>query len=294
MKTKFEKIYVISLIYNKERQLFIKKQLNELGLEFEFVYGIDYFNIKTDRFGNVINYPDLTLSTNGDEVVDHLDNDKMYGCGMSHYRAVLQAYELGYNNILIIEDDICFIKDINMINNYLNNIPNDADYVTYSSRFMEPKEYQLFLKYQKIFYSDDPKFIKISNKYSTLCGTMMYGLMNRKTMKLYLDNQHKRFCVPDWINGIYKNPKIKRYTTLHAICLDQYHVLKYNNAKNIVSTCNNYDFCYEQCNIVNDYNNFNIPSIYNISNINKKLESNVDKNQRQIDTFEFIDEDEII
>jgi len=286
MKTKFEKIYVISLIYNKERQLFIKKQLNELGLEFEFIYGTDYFNIKTDRFDKTINYPDLTLTC----VIDHLVNDKMYGCSMSHYQAVLQAYELGYNNVLILEDDICFIKDKNLINSYLNNIPKNADYITYSTRFMEPDEYRSFLKYQKKFYSDDPKFVKIPNKYLTVCGTMMYGLMNRNIMKLYLENQRAHLNSPDWVDGIFRNPNIKRYGALHAICLDQYHMLKYNTSKDIINKCNNCDFCYEQCNLVKDYNNFYNPDKYNVSNINTKLAEYVNKNQRRIDTFNWNDE----
>ena len=44
MKTQFEKIYVLSLITNKDRQKFIKYQFNKLGLDFEFIYGVDYYN----------------------------------------------------------------------------------------------------------------------------------------------------------------------------------------------------------------------------------------------------------
>lgn len=37
MKTQFEKIYVLSLITNKDRQKFIKYQFNKLGIDFEFI-----------------------------------------------------------------------------------------------------------------------------------------------------------------------------------------------------------------------------------------------------------------
>ena len=44
MKTQFEKIYVLSLITNKDRQNFIKYQFNKLGIDFEFIYGVNYYN----------------------------------------------------------------------------------------------------------------------------------------------------------------------------------------------------------------------------------------------------------
>lgn len=48
MKTQFDKIYVLSLITNKDRQEFIKYQFNELGLDFEFIYGFDFHNFNVD------------------------------------------------------------------------------------------------------------------------------------------------------------------------------------------------------------------------------------------------------
>lgn len=46
MITKFDKIYVITLVNNKERQEFISKQFNDLGINFEFMYSTDFKNIK--------------------------------------------------------------------------------------------------------------------------------------------------------------------------------------------------------------------------------------------------------
>ena len=60
----------------------------------------------------------------------------------------------------------------------------------------------------------------------SLCGNGMYGLMNRNTMKLYLDNQRAKFSAPDYIENIFKNSTINRCTSYDAICMDVYNRFK--------------------------------------------------------------------
>lgn len=72
METQFEKIYVLSLITNKDRQKFIKYQFNKLGIDFEFIYGVDYYN-----FSN-IQYPDVYKNT-GVNLVIHRILQKIMG-----------------------------------------------------------------------------------------------------------------------------------------------------------------------------------------------------------------------
>lgn len=253
MKTQFDKVYIISLISNKDRQEFIKYQMKELDINFEFIYGIDFYNLKHDRFNNEITYPDLIDW-------DVLNNDKIYGCTLCNYKAILQAYEFGYNNILIIEDDTCFIKDKDILNYYLNNIPDDCDFITFTPRFINDNERHQFIKLSLLY--QDNKYIKLNNKeYSSLCGTGMYGIMNRKTMKLYLENQRKNFNCCDHIKDIFEYPSINRYTTFDAICLDQYN--EKNNGCCIE--------CYIQNNFVKNYNLYYKPNIYNLSNIHNEI-----------------------
>ena len=267
MKTQFDKIYVISLITNKDRQEFIKYQMNELNLDFEFIYGVDFYNLKYDISGNEINYPNLIFD------YTNLNNNTMFGCTISHYKAILQAYYLNYNNVLIIEDDMCFNKDKTLIENYLNNIPDDADFITYTARFIE---------YNEIFrFNDDisiqkNKYFKLNNDYMTLCGTGMYALMNRNSMKLYLDNQRKSLYTADHIQCFFRNPSVNRYTTLDTIITDQFNLLNKHNENNI----GDYGLqCYVQLNNVNDYNNFYKPNKIKLSNINYNIELVCKKNK---------------
>ena len=267
MKTKFDKIYVISLISNKDRQEFIRYQMNNLGLDFEFIYGIDFYNLKYDKFGDKINYPNLIYNFN------NLDNRKMYGCTIAHYQAILQAYEFGYNNILIIEDDMCFNKNKQLIEYYLNNVPNDADFITYTPRFIE---YDEINRFKDNILNIKNKYFKLDNNYKSLCGTGMYALMNRNSMKLYLDNQRKNLYTVDHIPCFFKTPNINRYTTLDSIIIDQFNLLNKDNNKNII----NYGLhCYIQYNIINNYNDFYKPNKIDLSNINSNVELSCRKNK---------------
>lgn len=263
MQTIFDKIYVITAILSKERQKSIKYQLDNLGIDFEFIYGIDFYNIKHDRFNNIINYPNMVLEYN------HMNNDGVYGAAMSHYKAILLSYELGYNNVLIIEDDACFINDIKLIENYFNNIPEDADFITYTPRFMEYYEYNKFNDY--ILKNKNNKYIILDKSYNSLCGNGMYAILNRDVMKKYIDNQRIKFTPPDHVSDIFKNVTINRYVSVDAIMIDQYNLLRQNKNHKFINETN----CYKQCNIVKDYSLYYNPSKFNISNLHKLLEKSL-------------------
>ena len=63
-----------------------------------------------------------------------LTNRAMQGKGffnatMGHYRAIKTAYELGSANCLVMEDDIRFLTDLNLLADILDDIPDDYDAV---------------------------------------------------------------------------------------------------------------------------------------------------------------------
>lgn len=203
MKTIFEKIYIISLISNKERQEFIRHQFNELGLDFEFIYGIDFINFKNIKFPNLFNNPP--------------DRPQDFGCAITHYAAISQAYHLGYNNVLIIEDDVCLTKDNELIHYMLNNIPDDADFVTYDYRNSEIDEYNII---NNININNSLDYIKLECNHG-FYGAAMFGIMNRQTMELYIKNQQHYINVADNILGIFNNSNLNRYVSTKCLFIDQ-------------------------------------------------------------------------
>lgn len=50
-----------------------------------------------------------------------------FNSSMGHYRAIATSYHLGCNNCLIFEDDVRFMKNIDMINECVKSIPDDYD-----------------------------------------------------------------------------------------------------------------------------------------------------------------------
>ena len=59
MKLQFDKVYVLTLPSFKDRVIFINNQLNNLGIDYQFIYGTDFGNINTDAKGYKIKYPNL-------------------------------------------------------------------------------------------------------------------------------------------------------------------------------------------------------------------------------------------
>ena len=251
MHTKFDKIYVLSLITNKDRQEFIKYQFNKLGLNFEFIYGTDFYNFKNIDW--IKSQPDNLY---------YLLSSRDFGCTLTHYQAVLQAYHLGYNNVLIFEDDVCLNKDVNLLEDMFNNIPEKADFITYDPRTNK----------KNILYQIINNIIKYKNNRYFKCnldtfGAAAFAIMNRKTMKIYLDTQHNIFKMSDHVNYFYDNINIntlKKYASSKCIFIDQItHSRDIKDINNIIEEeLDGYDNLYS---LLDNFNrdDFFKPTIFN-------------------------------
>ena len=248
MKTKFDKIYVLSVPSYKIRYNFVKEQLDDLGIDFEFVWGTDLGNINTDSLGYKIQYPQLW------EYETHCTG-KDFSCTINHYNAVLQAYEFGYESVLIMEDDICFVKNKKLVEQMLTEIPDDADFVTYDPRFSQPWDFEKF-EYNLV-HCDDLFMKNYPNEYEFIFGAILYGIMNRDTMKLYLDNQRKQLMMSDHVNGLFMNITTNKYIATKCICTDELNIQTNFSTKISPAWFNNYRYK-EQL----DINNFYIPKEY--------------------------------
>lgn len=214
MKIPFSKVYVLSIPSFKSRYEFILKQLKDLEIPFNFNWGIDLGNINNDSLGYRIHYPQLFE-------YEQLCTGKDFSCSLNHYSAILKAYEFGYNSILIIEDDVCFIKNKKRIELFFNNIPQDADFVTFDPRFSRQNDINQF----NLDISNNKElYIKDNGQYNFMFGGMMYAIMNRETMKLYLENQRKRFYMCDHVQGLFMNVKVNKYISSKCICTDQLNI----------------------------------------------------------------------
>ena len=128
MKTKidwhryFDKIICVHYLPYNDRLEIVKNELKRIGvpndmLEFSYTYNTPYLNILWGTFSN----SNLT----------NCINTEAASCALGHYNAIKIAYESGCKRVLIIEDDICFLKNLNTIKETLDNIPTDADVVLF-------------------------------------------------------------------------------------------------------------------------------------------------------------------
>ena len=157
-KDYFDKIYIISYIKNYDKREKLKKELNRVGIEeYEFIYSYDTTIINNP---NNIDYKKLSVS-------------------FTHYDIIKKSYELNYNHILILEDDVIFLKDVNEIHiliEYNEKLNYDINYYDYQYRLMEDKNIkQIFL-------------------------TSCYSL-NRQGMLFYINNfEHTPFLIDGYMS----------------------------------------------------------------------------------------------
>lgn len=124
IKKYFERIVCINYIEAKERRENIIEQFRILGFDTpDFYNAIPFKNIKL--FNKLFNEKTYT-------------SPSLIGCALSHYGVIKESYELGYNSLMIVEDDAVFLNNKETILEYMNEIPNDWNYLYFTPSFCGP------------------------------------------------------------------------------------------------------------------------------------------------------------
>ena len=224
MKINFDKVYCISYCRNIEKQNNIHKLMDYLGIDFDFIYGADYSNLKILKHKDFVFIPDSGLI----RYKDFNYYTHYLGASYDHYTAVMHAYESGANSVLIMEDDCIFINDTSYIQWAFNNYPKEADIVKFGTFSLNILLNNLHCKTNTEINENSKKFIK-DNKYSiSFVGSQLYGICNRKTMKQYIDYQFNNFCCVDRLPRMLAlKYNINLYGLIYPLALDS----KENNYK---------------------------------------------------------------
>ena len=150
-----------------------------------------------------------------------------FNCAYGHYKIISDSLLLGYDRILILEDDVAFLKDINLIQTYLDNIPKDADIVMFDYNILSGH------KQTSSPLADNPYYI-IND---VPCGSNGCYMVTKKYMEYYIDKQSKCFRVADLLLNKIDNKDIwKRYRssiplTIQTLdSLSMGHSIGYNDA----------------------------------------------------------------
>lgn len=101
----FDKIYILNLSDRIDRKNKIKKRLKEFNItNYKFINSIPGFFFDSFNINKISCYKN-----------DYFYNNNLIGCIFSHCLAVFDAKSNNYKNILILEDDALFYKDLNLI-----------------------------------------------------------------------------------------------------------------------------------------------------------------------------------
>lgn len=199
MKTSFDKIYVLHLATDTFRYKTLTYQFEQLGLDYE-IWWTSKRPFSTD----------IALKCFGDtirtEFYDGYSQDvygNVFNCTFEHYSIIKQAFERGFENILICEDDINFKANIKDYIEYVfNNLPENYSLIKYYCTDLNDRQfYQHFSRID----SNNPGWFR-----STLC----YAL-SRDGMQQYIDIVENNFCAADVIFKYFDTTNV--YLT-KAIC----------------------------------------------------------------------------
>lgn len=181
MKTFFDKIYFLTFTEDKKRVDNVQNQIKRLGLKRD-QYEINY----TSRMP----YSDLCgrlLLGSSYERLGWIQFKNsfagVYNCAVEHYKMIRNAFWLGYEKILICEDDVNFVDNVKFIEETFEKLPEKFGIV-------------------KFYYSDYKRTSKefglrsVSNYNDGIRSTLCYAL-DREGMDSYMKSFEKRFCPAD-------------------------------------------------------------------------------------------------
>ena len=191
LKSKFDICYVLNLSHRQDRRDNMEKQFSLMNfddintspwLRYHFTTSFPYNNIIADTF----NKTKRGGFTKANE----------YDCSRNHYAIVKECYDRGFNNILVMEDDIKFYKDQNLFLDFINNIPNDYDILQFGGFTTDPNAKYILNKWNNKEYW-------VKHKNVLFWNASMYAL-SRKGMSYYIAFMNKFFWVAD--GPLYKAP----------------------------------------------------------------------------------------
>ncbi len=210
----FDKIYCINTLENTERREDVSEKFKLLGIEVEF------FN--TVRYD--LNQQLIDIYNKGKKVFKF---DAEVSCAMSHYSCIKKAKLKNYRNVLILEDDVTFVRNFNeVIKSYLELVPDDWDVLYFYSGV-----YGWNLKHK--FLDNTMKIFKSAN----VNGTLAYAV-NNKMYSSILEEYDSKFDISDnlFSKRMQKDNKYIFYSVYPNLCAQHKNTSTINpNPKDIIN-----------------------------------------------------------
>lgn len=182
------KTFVISLKSAENRRNYVEKHLKSLGLDFEIVDAVDG-SVFSD-----IEKESMVEKNFLDKSKYHFSNGQI-GCALSHLNVYQKIIDFDLDYALIVEDDIIFPDNINIILSTISQIEN-LDVVMlsfYSHRLNEP----LKLSKKSLKSHEDLTLYK-PVEIKKCASTMAYIISNKSAKKIVDANSPMIATADDW------------------------------------------------------------------------------------------------
>lgn len=183
--TYFDAIYCLSLAEFTERRQLMEKELQRVGiLDSGIFHG--KVTVKNEFYKYIWNNPAFNTPDWWRNLTGNMN------CTMGHYEIMKECIARNYDRVLIIEDDVRFLKDIRMARLILENIPQ-ADIIMFDKNVADRSKAELMTatingKVNDFYFSFDTV---------SLGSTGCYAL-SRKAMQTITAAQESEFMPADF------------------------------------------------------------------------------------------------
>ena len=180
----------------------------------------DRMNSELERVG-ILSHPSFRWKLTGDspfyeklyECIPHAEINggvPVFTASLAHYECIKEAFELGKERVLFMENDMVFLKDTDRIREIIKEIPLDYDIILFDK----------FLHLDNSVYQDWVNNWSINGEYARFSRLWSVGCysLSRKGMEHFIRNQEKMFNVSDWYVG-YKDDALEDKTLRRAFSI---------------------------------------------------------------------------
>lgn len=163
----FDLKYLTCYTKYQDRELLMKKELDRVGMN-----GVETLWDFPSPFRDVLldNVP----------MTNFCKQKNLFFIGQNNYRAIATAYHLGAKSVLIMQDDIRFMRDVQMLDKIVSSVPRDFDIAMLNH--MKPSSMSES-RYRRLFMH--PRINGYWIRFSELTSSGCYAL-SRKGMERYL------------------------------------------------------------------------------------------------------------
>ena len=180
-----DSIYCIHYTPNVERYDFLCSELDRVGI----LNAPNFHWYKTDGNNDLSKYKirhTLQIQSLGKKIAQ---------AAISHLECIKEAYERGDKNVLILENDICFLRDEKIFEEYMGCLPKDYDIIQFDYLFTFKSRHQG--DYARIVSNipENFKYINISRLHYP--SSAAFYMLSRKGMKFVIDYFAEGLEAPD-------------------------------------------------------------------------------------------------